>query len=167
MTIPEAVQLVLQAGAMGRGGEIFVLEMGQPIKILHLAEKLITLSGKRPYTDIEIEFIGLRPGEKMYEELFHQGEEQLPTRHDQIRVAKSRLREIDYMKAAVEAIHELVMKKDVDGLREKFKELVPEYCAADNMCVEGEWNNLTIPVESPAGTAKRHSTGQAEDIENI
>ena len=146
MTIPEAVQLVLQAGTMGEGGEIFVLEMGQPVKILHLAEKLITLSGKRPHTDIEIEFIGLRPGEKMYEELFHQGEEQLPTSHEQIRVAKSRLRQIDYMKARVEEIRGLVMKKDVDGLKEKFRELVPEYCPVDNVTVEEDPNDLTAEV---------------------
>jgi FlaA1/EpsC-like NDP-sugar epimerase len=162
MTIPEAVQLVLQAGAMGRGGEIFVLEMGRPIKILHLAEKMITLSGKRPYTDIEIEFIGLRPGEKMYEELFHHGEEQLPTRHDQIRVAKSRLRNIDYMKEKVEEIRELVMEKDVEALKKKFKELVPEYCAVDNACVKGEWNHLTAPIESPAGADRKHPKGRAE-----
>jgi FlaA1/EpsC-like NDP-sugar epimerase len=149
MTIPEAVQLVLQAGTMGEGGEIFVLEMGQPVKILHLAERMITLSGKRPYTDIEIEFIGLRPGEKMYEELFHEGEKQLPTGHDQIRVAQSRLREIKYMQTQVEKIRELVMKKDIEALKEKFKELVPEYCAVDNACVDEEWNHLSTTVEPP------------------
>ena len=135
MTIPEAVQLVLQAGTMGTGGEIFVLEMGRPVKILHLAEKLITLSGKRPYEDIEIEFIGLRPGEKMYEELFHRGEKQLPTGHNQILVAQCRPYAIDFMQAQVEAIRQLVMRKDVGGLKDKFKELVPEYCAVDNSCV--------------------------------
>ena len=120
---------------MGTGGEIFVLEMGRPVKILHLAEKLITLSGKRPYEDIEIEFIGLRPGEKMYEELFHRGEKQLPTGHNQILVAQCRPYAIDFMQAQVEAIRQLVMRKDVGGLKDKFKELVPEYCAVDNSCV--------------------------------
>jgi FlaA1/EpsC-like NDP-sugar epimerase len=138
MTIPEAVQLVLQAGAMEEGGEIFVLEMGQPVKILHLAEKLITLSGKRPHEDIEIEFIGLRPGEKMYEELFHRGEKQMPTGHDQIMMARSRVQEIGYMKAQVEEIRKLVVQRDVDALKAKFKELVPEYCAVDNACIEKE-----------------------------
>ena len=136
MTIPEAVELVLQAGTMGQGGEIFVLEMGRPVKILHLAEKLITLSGKRPHEDIEIEFIGLRPGEKMYEELFHRGEKQLTTGHDQILVAQSRPQAIDFMRKQVEAIRQLVMKKDVAGLKDKFKELVPEYCSVDNVCID-------------------------------
>jgi FlaA1/EpsC-like NDP-sugar epimerase len=121
---------------MGEGGEIFVLEMGRPVKILHLAEKLITLSGKRPHTDIEIEFIGLRPGEKMYEELFHRGEKQIPTSHEQIRVAQSRAQEIDYMKSQVEEIRKLVLQRDVEALKEKFKELVPEYCSVSNSCIE-------------------------------
>ena len=69
MTIPEAAQLVLQAGAMGEGGEIFILDMGEPVRILDLAEEMITLTGLRPYDDIDIVFTGLRPGEKLFEEL--------------------------------------------------------------------------------------------------
>ncbi|OPX37091.1 MAG: nucleoside-diphosphate sugar epimerase, partial [Desulfobacteraceae bacterium 4484_190.1] len=129
MTIPEAVQLVLQASSMGRGGEIFVLEMGKPVKILHLAEKLITLSGKKPYEDIEINFTGLRPGEKMYEELFNHSEEQIPTSHGQIRVAISQPVDLPYIKSQIEEIRGLIVRRDGKNLREKFRDLVPQYCS--------------------------------------
>jgi FlaA1/EpsC-like NDP-sugar epimerase len=127
MTIPEAVQLILQAGCMGKGGEIYVLDMGKPVKILRLAEKLIALSGKRPHEDIEIAFTGLRPGEKMSEELFNQGEESLRTIHSQIWMAISRPPDRDSMVAAIEEIRNLVLRRDEKGLRRKFKELVPGY----------------------------------------
>ena len=86
MTIPEASQLVLQAGAIGQGGEIFVLDMGQPVKILHLAEELIRLAGKTPNDDVAIEFTGVRPGEKLFEELANPNERTRPTSHEKIRV---------------------------------------------------------------------------------
>jgi len=86
MTIPEASQLVLQAGAIGQGGEIFVLDMGQPVRILDLAEEMIRQSGKRPYDDIAIEFTGIRPGEKLFEELSGENEATRPTNHAKIRV---------------------------------------------------------------------------------
>lgn len=88
MTIPEASQLVIQAGAMGRGGEIFVLDMGEPVRIVDLATDLIKLSGLKVNEDIEIQFTGLRPGEKLYEELHVTGEKHLPTRHPKIMVAE-------------------------------------------------------------------------------
>jgi FlaA1/EpsC-like NDP-sugar epimerase len=87
MTIPEAVQLVIQAGALGQGGEIFVLDMGEPVKIVDLARDMIILSGLRPERDIKIEFTGLRPGEKLYEELFSDRENFAVTRHERIFVA--------------------------------------------------------------------------------
>ena len=89
MSIPEAAQLVLQAGLMGAGGEIFVLDMGEPVKIVDLARELIRLSGYGE-SDIGIEFTGLRPGEKLYEELLADGEHTLPTPHPKLRIAKSR-----------------------------------------------------------------------------
>src|SRR5687768_17379754 len=86
MTIPEASQLVLQAGAIGQGGEIFVLDMGRPVKILDLAEEMIRLAGKRPHDDIAIEFTGVRAGEKLFEELATENEQTRPTTHSKIRV---------------------------------------------------------------------------------
>ena len=88
MTIPEAASLVLQAGAMAKGGEIFVLDMGEPVKILTLAENIIKLLGYVPYKDIKIEFTGLRPGEKLYEELFMESEELAKTGKDRILCGK-------------------------------------------------------------------------------
>ena len=147
MTIPEAVQLVLQACAMGNGGEIFVLDMGKPVKILHLAEKLITLSGKRPHQDVEIVFTGLRPGEKMYEELFDQEEKQIPTHHEQIRIAISEPLSVDFMKSQIEEIKTMVLRRGDQALMRKFKELVPEY-KNDTASInnEADWQGL---IEQP------------------
>ena len=92
MTIPEAAQLILQTGSMGEGGEIFILDMGSPVKILDLARDLIRLSGFEPEEDIEIKFIGLRPGEKLYEELITDGEGLSPTSHEKILVLRKELR---------------------------------------------------------------------------
>ena len=87
MTIPEAVQLVLEAGSMAKGGEIFILDMGQPVRILDVAEKMIRLSGLEPYQDIDIQFVGLRPGEKLYEELRMSEEGTLSTQNSKIFIA--------------------------------------------------------------------------------
>jgi FlaA1/EpsC-like NDP-sugar epimerase len=127
MTIPEAVQLVLQAGCMAQGGEIFVLDMGRPMKILKLAERLITLSGKRPYDDIDIVFSGLRPGEKMYEELFNRDECLLSTPHPRIKAAQFAKVNQEFMTSQVEKIRNMIAAKDEDALHRKFHELVPGY----------------------------------------
>jgi FlaA1/EpsC-like NDP-sugar epimerase len=127
MTIPEAVQLVLQAGCMAAGGEIFVLDMGKPVKIVKLAEKLITLSGMKPYEDIDIVYTGLRPGEKMYEELFNKAETLLPTSHVRIKSAQSQPVDNAFMEDQVEAIKSIIRKKDVDALQKKFVDMVPGY----------------------------------------
>jgi FlaA1/EpsC-like NDP-sugar epimerase len=89
MTIPEAVQLVLQAGAIGKGGEVFVLDMGEPIKVVDLATDLIRLSGLEVGSDIEVRFTGIRPGEKLYEELFFHSENAIPTDHPKVLRAKN------------------------------------------------------------------------------
>ncbi|MGB3706524.1 MAG: polysaccharide biosynthesis protein, partial [Castellaniella sp.] len=124
MSIPEAAQLVLQAAAMGQGGEIFVLDMGAPVKIVDLARNMIRLSGFTE-DEIHIEFTGLRPGEKLYEELLADAEETLPTPHEKLRIARSR--------AVPEAFYEGVLawlargpQEDVD-VRAGLKQWVPEY----------------------------------------
>jgi len=89
MSIPEAAQLVMQAGLMGQGGEIFVLDMGEPVKIAALAVDMIRLSGLQP-DEIEIQYVGLRPGEKLYEELLADDEHTMPTPHEKLRIAKAR-----------------------------------------------------------------------------
>ena len=89
MTIPEAVQLILQAASLGRGGEIFILDMGQPVRILDLARQMIRLSGFEPDEDIPISFIGLRPGEKLHEELMTAEEEVAATQHDRIKAVRA------------------------------------------------------------------------------
>lgn len=125
MTIPEASQLVLQAGAMGRGGEIFVLNMGEPVKILDLANDLIQLSGLRP-EDIEIEFTGMRAGEKLYEELYFCDEQTLETRHPKVRAAYHRPRELHEVAQEIQSLAELA-NGPYDSIICRLSELVPEY----------------------------------------
>lgn len=117
MMIPEAAQLVLQAGAMGQGGEIFVLDMGEPVRILDLAHDMIRLSGLRVGADIEVEIVGLRPGEKLYEELYDDGEIRQPTAHPKIMVADSTrrklldvIRDVNRLEAVVHAPNEFVRR---------------------------------------------------------
>lgn len=130
MTIPEATQLVLQAGSMGRGGEIFLLDMGEPVKIVHLAEELIRLSGLRPHEDIDIVFTGLRPGEKLHEELLLAGEGTLPTIHEKIMVAKATTGDAAKLKVALEELFNSARAMDLEGLDRKLVEIVPEFCPA-------------------------------------
>ena len=127
MTIPEACQLVLEAGFMGNGGEIFVFDMGSPIKILDIATKLIHLSGLEPYEDIEIKFTGLRPGEKLYEELFSEDEPQIPTHHPKITIA--RVVETDYESVLTRINNALKSVYNKSGMEivEAMKEIVPGY----------------------------------------
>jgi len=127
MTIPEACQLVLEAGAMGKGGEIFIFDMGKPVKIVDLARKMIQLSGLTLDKDIAIVYTGLRPGEKLFEELLNNNENVTPTHHSQIMIA--RVREYDYAVISAE-IAELVLlfdKQDNTVIVSKMKQIVPEY----------------------------------------
>ena len=130
MTIAEATQLILQAGALGIGGEIFVLEMGTPVKIADMAKDLIRLSGKDPEQDIEIVFTGLRPGEKLYEELITEGENILATKHEKIMVLKPHREGDEFrerLSRGIEELKALADAHDAEGIKEQLKELVPEY----------------------------------------
>lgn len=127
MTIPEAAQLVLEAGAMGSGGEIFVLDMGEPVRILDLARKLVLLSGLRPGADVPIVFTGLRPGEKMCEELSAYEENTAPTPHAQIRVFTSPAPDPEALNAGLGALERAVAAQDAAGVVMSLKDLVPEY----------------------------------------
>ncbi len=127
MMIPEACQLILQAGGMGQGGEIFILDMGQPVRIIDMARDLIRLSGFEPDTDIHIEYTGLRPGEKLYEELITEGEGVLPTTHEKIMVVKGMEYDLASLQESIDALSEAAKAQDGQKIRTIFKELVPEY----------------------------------------
>ncbi|MCF8080412.1 MAG: polysaccharide biosynthesis protein [Desulfobacterales bacterium] len=127
MTIPEACQLILQSGAMGRGGEIFILDMGTPIKIAEIARDLIRLSGLEPGVDIDIEYIGLRPGEKLYEELITEGEGIVPTRHEKIMVLRGAACDVQRLDGRIEELRTLSYGQNAAAIRAKIKEMVPEY----------------------------------------
>lgn len=127
MTIPEACQLVLEAGTMGKGGEIFIFDMGRAIKIADLARKMVYLSGFEPGRDIDIVFTGLREGEKLYEELLNKHENTLPTHHRKIMIAKVKEYSYDEINKFVELFNDLVYDNNELKMVALMKELVPEY----------------------------------------
>lgn len=127
MTIPEACRLVLEAGSMGEGGEIFIFDMGKSVKIYELAKKMIRLSGLIPNQDIAIEFSGLRPGEKLYEELLNDKENTLPTHHEKIMVAKTREYNFETISKHIEELIDLSCQYYDRQVVIKMKEIVPEF----------------------------------------
>ncbi|PKN29512.1 MAG: polysaccharide biosynthesis protein [Deltaproteobacteria bacterium HGW-Deltaproteobacteria-21] len=127
MTIPEACQLILQAGAMGEGGEIFILEMGTPVKIADMARDLIRLSGFDPEVDIKVEYTGIRPGEKLYEELITEGEGIVPTGHEKILVLRGKTCEQEHLNRVIDDMAKLAYVQDSAGIKEKLKEIVEDY----------------------------------------
>jgi len=136
MTIPEAAQLILQAGAMGQGGEVFVLEMGTPVKIADMARDLIRLSGKEPDKGIEIIYTGLRAGEKLFEELVTAGEGIVSTRHEKIMVLRSNGKWIEggrpessseWLQHQVGELYQLAKNQEARAIKQKLQEIVPEY----------------------------------------
>lgn len=130
MTIPEAVQLVLQASTMGKGGEIFVLDMGQPVRIVDLARNLILLSGLQPDRDIKVEFTSVRPGEKLYEELSTLEENTQPTYHEKVRIFAGNGVPEGGMARHIEALRQLCAARDAKELLLELKEIVPDYNAS-------------------------------------
>ncbi len=127
MTIPEACELVLEAATMGQGGEVFVFDMGESVKIIDLAKKMITLSGLRVDKDIEIKYTGLRPGEKLYEELLNNDENTLPTHHPKILIAEVNTPSYAYMEVVTNDLNHLLSSGNNNSIVAKIKEIIPEY----------------------------------------
>jgi FlaA1/EpsC-like NDP-sugar epimerase len=127
MTIPEACQLVLEACSMGNGGEIYIFDMGKPVKIINLAKKMIRLAGYVPNKDIKIKIVGLRPGEKLYEELLNDSAQNLTTHHKKIRIAVEVCDEFDKVNKSIEELIAISLSGNPDMIVTKMKSIVPEY----------------------------------------
>jgi FlaA1/EpsC-like NDP-sugar epimerase len=138
VTAVEAVQLVLQALTMGKGGEIFVLDMGEPIKIVDLAHALIRLSGLEPEVDIQVVYTGLRPGEKLNEEIQPEGEGTKPTAHEKIRVLSGKEVGLEDVRKWLDDLAALVDSRNFHGLVSKLQEIVPEYVPSKEILSLGE-----------------------------
>jgi FlaA1/EpsC-like NDP-sugar epimerase len=132
MTIPEACRLVLEAGSMGKGGEIYIFDMGDPVKIVDLAKRMISLSGR---TDVKIEFTGLRHGEKLYEELLNEKEHTKPTHHEKIMIANVREYDYDEVKKRIERLIEISYTYNQIEIVTAMKDIVPEFISK-NSCFE-------------------------------
>jgi FlaA1/EpsC-like NDP-sugar epimerase len=141
MTIPEACRLVLEAGSMGEGGEIFIFDMGNSVKIVELAKKMIRLSGLVPHQDIAIEFSGLRPGEKLYEELLNDLENTKPTHHEKIMVAQVREYDFEPISKCISDLIKLSCQYKDRQVVIKMKEIVPEFKSNNSI-----YEELDIPV---------------------
>jgi FlaA1/EpsC-like NDP-sugar epimerase len=148
MTIPEASQLVLEAGSMGEGGEIFVFDMGKPVPIVDLARKMIRLSGLVPNIDIEIKYTGLRPGEKLYEELLSEAENTIPTHHEKILIAKIREEKIEGIDNHFEQLFSYAAQAgQTMAMVSKMKELIPEFVSNNSIYEQLDLTNaLIVPI---------------------
>jgi FlaA1/EpsC-like NDP-sugar epimerase len=133
MTIPEACQLVLEAGTMGNGGEIYIFDMGQPIKIVELARNMIRLSGLQPDIDIKIAFTGLRPGEKLYEELLNISENTLPTHHPRIMIAKVRQFDHEVISDYLNELRDILNTDNNFSIVGCLKKIVPDYKSSNSI----------------------------------
>ncbi|MFO7812725.1 MAG: UDP-N-acetylglucosamine 4,6-dehydratase family protein, partial [Pelovirga sp.] len=141
MTIPEATQLVLQAGSMGKGGEVYLFDMGEPVKITYLAEEMIRLSGLVPYEDIDIVYVGLRPGEKLYEELLLDDEGVLPTHHKKICIAQSATPPHEQLVEQIATLVNDAKILDFQAVGRGLKQLVPEYTPTRNNKLKSATND--------------------------
>jgi len=161
MTIPEAVGLVLQSAAQGKGGEIFVLDMGKPIRIVNLARQLIELSGLKPGEDIEIKFVGLRPGEKLFEELSHESENLLATNHPKILRFISRPLLLETVEAYLDKLSTELHRATVADLKRLLQTLVPEYQPCLETATNGNDNgNGTGNGNGHGGSGEEVKEGQ-------
>ena len=132
MTIPEACQLVLEAGSMGNGGEIYIFDMGKPVKIIDLARKMIKLAGYIPDRDVKIKIVGLRPGEKLYEELLNDTSKTLPTYHEKIMIAQEIQDEFSDLHVNIEELIGIAAFFDNDDIVAKMKKIVPEFISMNS-----------------------------------
>ena len=165
MTIPEASQLVMQAGAMGEGGEIFILDMGEPVRIVDLARDLITLSGLRPDDDIEIRFSGVRPGEKLFEELSTDSEHADKTKHPKVFIGRIKSHPFEAVMGGVEALLGLAADSATEALRISLGKLVPEYQTGRTRVKTTPVGEKVIadPVEDSARATRQSGTYTASN----
>jgi FlaA1/EpsC-like NDP-sugar epimerase len=155
MSIPEAAQLVLQASAIGQGGEVFALDMGEPVRIMDLAETLIKLSGLKPHEDIKIVETGIRPGEKLYEELSFESEDIVPTSHPKIFVNKLNALEPEAMSRALARLAELCRDTEGGELREFLRDFLPE------SCLNGQPKKAPVEPAAPGATSAIDTPGES------
>jgi FlaA1/EpsC-like NDP-sugar epimerase len=144
MTIPEACQLVLEAGIMGKGGEIFIFDMGEPVKIIDLAYKMIKLAGLVPEKDIKIKIVGLRPGEKLYEELLNGHAKNLPTHHEKIMIAEEVCDEFDIVSDQIEDLIISSQMNNPNQIVSKMKKIVPEYKSMNSIFEQLDHDTIKI-----------------------
>jgi FlaA1/EpsC-like NDP-sugar epimerase len=158
MSIREAVQLVLQASTMGKGSDIFVLDMGEPVRILDLAHNMIQLAGLVPNEDVEIRITGLRPGEKLFEEIALEGEDILPTYHEKIRIFKGMEIEPHMLSSWLMKLQLLIERRDEKNILRSLAELVPEYrpqTTEKTLAARGPSRNLGQAVGTIRGASAR------------
>ena len=148
MTIPEACSLVLEAVTMGNGGEVFLFDMGEPIKILDLAKKMIKLAGLTPGKDIDIQFTGLRPGEKLYEELLNKKEEVIPTHNKKILIAKVMEYDYEHISVSIETLINFAINNKDEEVVKQMKRIVPEYISNNSVYEAMDEEIVTPPLTS-------------------
>lgn len=150
MLIPEACQLILQAGAMGKGGEIFILDMGEPVNIDEMARDLIRFSGFEPDKDINIEYVGLRPGEKLFEELMKESEDVLPTRHESILVLNSEKCDMKKINGNLDILKHAAMLRNCEMIKSGFKDIVMEYQPTGCEFIKKETKQVLQTISNPS-----------------